>query len=168
MKYSSYFDFDEDTLLKPGDFVIFSKTEQYQVSATNEDSFLFLKNIGIGGIGEHRNVFKNILDIHTNDDVYKFAQYFYDYEPRGGYWPNAKPGDFNALTKLVKAIFYYTGKGMNGKEIMDYVGKNFTPHKKSEWVPAGNVSIKLTVDAKKLENYIFTDNTKIKSNRVRI
>lgn len=80
--------------LEKNDRVIFyykGITVEYVV----QDSFLVLDNFG------HNEKIFELLRINPIN----FTREHYGYEPRIGNWPSCKPEDYNALTRVVKALF---------------------------------------------------------------
>ena len=81
--------------LREEDVVIFTvKGEKYKYIVCKD----FLKEV-------HAYNDKIFIDLKLNK--VKFANYAYGYESLGGNWPESKPRDFAALTRLVEALFPY-------------------------------------------------------------
>lgn len=60
-----------------------------------QDSFLVLDNFGY-----NEKIFE-LLRINS----YNFTKEYYGYNPCSGSWPTCTPGDYKALTRVVKALY---------------------------------------------------------------
>ena len=107
---TSYENGKEPKILKRGDIVTFKVKDmvlEYEVSR----SFL---NMSAGAI--NRKIFE-VLGLNATE----FCKKYYGYKPYDGDWPESKPDDFEALTRVVKALFKIINPKKSIKELMEVI-----------------------------------------------
>jgi len=72
-----------------------------------------------------------IFEMLNISNKHEFCRRHYGYEPKSGNWPEAKLGDFEALIRLIKALYARI-------ELGDSV---YTPFKEGDWVVADNYGL---------------------------
>lgn len=109
MIFTSLKDFEKQPLLKVGDRVIFSQS-----------GLEYLVSYKLSYLIHHRDnnkIFTYLGLSHT--DMHQLVDYCYGYKNELGSWPECKEGDATALTRLVKAIFYFLEHGYTRTKIVN-------------------------------------------------